>query len=56
MERAPAGQPVRIDVTNLSTVDHTCAEMIKDWFQRRRAAGDSVELLGARGKTAELAH
>ncbi|AIT07123.1 MULTISPECIES: SulP family inorganic anion transporter [Sphingomonas] len=56
LERAPAGMPVRLDVTGLSTVDHTCAELIKDWFQRRRAAGDVVELLGARGKTAALAH
>jgi MFS superfamily sulfate permease-like transporter len=56
LERAPAGTPVRLDVTDLSTVDHTCAELIKDWFQRRRAAGDVVELLGARGKTAALAH
>jgi len=56
LERAPAGTPVRLDVTNLSTVDHTCAELIKDWFQRRRAAGDIVELFGARGKTAALAH
>jgi MFS superfamily sulfate permease-like transporter len=56
LERAPAGQAVRLDVTDLSTVDHTCAELIKDWFQRRRAAGDAVELFGARGKTAALAH
>lgn len=56
LERAPAGTPVRLDVTDLATVDHTCAELIKDWFQRRRAAGDAVELFGARGKTAALAH
>ncbi|MGP7794725.1 SulP family inorganic anion transporter [Sphingomonas sp. CLY1604] len=56
LERAPAGTPVRLDVSNLATVDHTCAELIKDWFQRRRAAGDAVELFGARGKTAALAH
>lgn len=56
LERAPAGTPVRLDVSNLATVDHTCAELIKDWFQRRRAAGDIVELFGARGKTAALAH
>ncbi len=56
LERAPAGTPVRLDVSGLRTVDHTCSELIKDWFQRRRAAGDSVELLGGRGKTAALAH
>ncbi|WP_271299599.1 SulP family inorganic anion transporter [Sphingomonas sp. CV7422] len=56
LERAPAGTPVRLDVTGLSTVDHTCAELIKDWFQRRRAAGDTIEVFGARGKTAALAH
>lgn len=56
LERAPVGQPVRLDVSDLSTVDHTCAELMKDWFQRRRAAGDAVEVFGARGKTAALAH
>ena len=56
LERAPAGQAVRLDVSNLTTVDHTCAELIKDWFQRKRASGDAVELFGARGKTAALAH
>ena len=55
LERAPAGN-VRLDVSDLATVDHTCAELIKDWSQRRRAAGDAVELFGARGKTAALAH
>ncbi len=56
LERAPAGTPVRLDVTDLATVDHTCAELIKDWFQRRRAAGDTIHVLGARGKTAALGH
>ncbi|MGR6329301.1 SulP family inorganic anion transporter [Sphingomonas sp. XXL09] len=55
LDRAPKG-PVRLDVSDLNTVDHTCAELIKDWFQRRRAAGDAVELFGARGKVAALAH
>ena len=56
LDRAPQGATVRLDLSRLRTVDHTCAELIKDWFQRRRAAGDAVELVGARGKTAALAH
>ncbi|WP_287979380.1 SulP family inorganic anion transporter [Sphingomonas sp.] len=54
LDRAPTG-PVRLDVSDLKTVDHTCAEFIKDWFQRRRAAGDAVEVFGASGKVAALA-
>ncbi|AXJ95615.1 MULTISPECIES: SulP family inorganic anion transporter [unclassified Sphingomonas] len=55
LDRAPTG-PVRLDVSDLKTVDHTCAEFIKDWFQRRRAAGDAIEVFGASGKVAALAH
>jgi len=47
--------PVRIDLTHLSAVDHTCAELMKDWLQRRRASGGLVELSGATGKMAAFA-
>jgi len=56
LDRVPAGKPVRLDVSRLAAVDHTSAEMLRDWFQRRRAGGAPVELLGAgQGRIAALA-
>lgn len=54
LDRVPAGTPVRLDVSRLDAVDHTSAEMLRDWFQRRRAAGTPVELTGGRGRIATL--
>lgn len=47
LDRVPSGQAVRLDLTRLSAVDHTTAEMLRDWLQRRTAAGAPVELHGA---------
>lgn len=56
LDAVPNGAPVQLDVTGLRSVDHTCAELLKDWLARRRAAGGEVDVLGATGKTAALAH
>ncbi|MBB5709376.1 SulP family inorganic anion transporter [Sphingomonas xinjiangensis] len=55
LESVPGDAPVRLDLTECSAVDHTCAEMMKDWLQRRRAGGGRVELFGATGKMAAFA-
>ena len=55
LDRVPHGTPVRIDASRLDAVDHTSAEMLRDWFQRRRASGTRVEITGARGRIATLA-
>jgi MFS superfamily sulfate permease-like transporter len=55
LESVPGGAPVRLDVSRLTAVDHSCAELLKDWLQRRRAGGSPVELQGASGKMAALA-
>ncbi|RDE04864.1 SulP family inorganic anion transporter [Sphingomonas aracearum] len=55
LDRVPAGMPVRLDVTGLSAVDHTSAEMLRDWFQRRKAGGSSVEVTGESPRIAALA-
>ncbi|MGK6322935.1 SulP family inorganic anion transporter [Sphingomonas sp. DT-51] len=54
LDRVPAGTHVRIDASRLDAVDHTSAEMLRDWFQRRRATGAKVEITGARGRIATL--
>lgn len=55
LEAAPAGAPVRVDATRLVTVDHTAAELLSDWFARRRASGSPVGLEGASPRVAALA-
>ncbi|MCD2316738.1 SulP family inorganic anion transporter [Sphingomonas sp. IC-11] len=55
LDRVPASAPVRLDVSKLDAVDHTTAELLRDWFQRRKAAGNPVELRGQRGRIATLA-
>jgi MFS superfamily sulfate permease-like transporter len=47
LDAVPEGKGVRLDVGQLSAIDHTCAEMLSDWLQRKRAAGAPVEILGA---------
>jgi MFS superfamily sulfate permease-like transporter len=55
LNRAPADKPVTIDVRELAAVDHSCAELFREWLARRRASGSSVTLLGADGRLARLA-
>ena len=44
---------MRLDVTGLSSADHTSAELLKDWLARRRAAGGAVEVYGASDRIAK---
>lgn len=55
LDRVPSESQVRLDVSKLDAVDHTTAEMLRDWFQRRKASGNPVELTGQSGRIATLA-
>jgi len=55
LDKAPADKPLTIDVRDLAAVDHSCAELFREWLARRRARGASVTLLGADGRLARLA-
>ena len=50
LDAMPSGQRVRLDLTDLRHIDHTCAEMLTDWIERRRDHGSPVDVFGARGK------
>ena len=54
IEAVPVGTPVRLDLSRVSAVDHTSAETLRDWLQRRRKAGSPVALTGASPKVAAL--
>ncbi len=50
LESLPVGRLVVLNVERLSHIDHTCAEMLREWVDRRRKSGSEVELLGATGR------
>ena len=50
LEAVPAGRAVTLDLAGVSMIDHSCAEMLNDWLQRRRAAGGRVDLAGDGGR------
>ncbi len=54
LESVPASRPVILNVERLNHIDHTCAEMVREWIDRRRSAGAQVELLGATGRMTQL--
>ncbi len=53
LESLPVGAPVRLNLVRLAALDHTSAEMLKDWLARRRASGTTVDVL--EGRTPRLA-
>ncbi|MFN3799149.1 MAG: SulP family inorganic anion transporter, partial [Sphingobium yanoikuyae] len=54
LESVPAGQLVILNVERLTHIDHTCAEMVREWADRRTGAGAKVELFGATGRMRQL--
>ncbi|RUN75778.1 SulP family inorganic anion transporter [Sphingomonas sp. TF3] len=54
LDALPMDGPTCLDVSRLTKVDHTCAELMKEWLARRRAAGHPVELTGASYKLATM--
>jgi MFS superfamily sulfate permease-like transporter len=47
LEEAPPAAPVQLDVSKLEAIDHTTAEMVRDWYRRRKSAGVGVSITGA---------
>ena len=55
LESLPTVGPIILNVERLAHIDHTCAEMVREWVDRRRNSGGPVELLGATGRMQQLA-
>jgi ABC-type transporter Mla MlaB component len=47
LEDSPSSKPVQLDLSGLEAIDHTTAEMVRDWFRRRTGAGALVSITGA---------
>ena len=54
LESVPAGRLVILNVERLGHIDHTCAEMVREWIDRRRGSGAQFELFGATGRLRNL--
>lgn len=54
LETVPAGKSVVLDGTRLKALDHTCAELVRDWLARRRHAHNDV-IIGGDSPLAKLA-
>jgi len=54
LDALPTEKHVRMDVAGLHSIDHTCAELLAEWWQRRRARGASIEIRGAQGRLATM--
>jgi MFS superfamily sulfate permease-like transporter len=56
LDSVPAGAAVRLDVAQLVQLDHTCAEVLIEWVQRRRRAGLPMELTGTSDSSSGNSH
>jgi MFS superfamily sulfate permease-like transporter len=54
LESLPAAGLVILNVERLGHIDHTCAEMLREWVDRRRGSGAPVELFGATGRLRQI--
>jgi MFS superfamily sulfate permease-like transporter len=55
LDDLPEGKPLSLDVAGVRALDHTMAEMLTEWLERKRARGMTISLLGARGRLKPLA-
>jgi MFS superfamily sulfate permease-like transporter len=46
LDALPSGGLIRLNVGGLGQLDHTVAEVLADWIQRKRRAGTQLEVAG----------
>ena len=56
LDSLPDGGHIRLNVAELTQIDHTCAEVLADWIQRRRKSGTRLELVGTSDMHASNPH
>ncbi|PZU57989.1 MAG: SulP family inorganic anion transporter [Sphingobium sp.] len=54
LDAQPAGTKLRLNVERLAHIDHGCAEMVKEWIERRRRSGSVVELRGQQDRLSRI--
>lgn len=46
LESLPDRRPLTLVLDRVAAIDHSCAEMLRDWLQRQRAGGRQISLHG----------
>ncbi|SNS23949.1 Sulfate permease, MFS superfamily [Sphingomonas laterariae] len=54
LDALPTDKRIHMDLGGLRSIDHTCAELLTEWWQRRRARGGDIEIRGAQGRLATM--
>lgn len=54
LDGVPTHAPAHLDVSRVSGIDHTTAELMREWLARRHAAGGETQVAGDRGRVATL--
>ncbi len=55
LDAVPEGKAVMLDMERVDAVDHTSAEMLGEWLQRKRRSGLRVDVSDTRGHLGKLA-
>jgi MFS superfamily sulfate permease-like transporter len=55
LDALPEGKPLTLELNNVPTIDHSCAEMLREWLERQRKRGFDIELLGSPSQLKRLA-
>jgi MFS superfamily sulfate permease-like transporter len=55
LDNLPEGKPLTIELNNVPTIDHSCAEMLREWLERQRKRGFDIQLLGSPSQLKRLA-
>jgi MFS superfamily sulfate permease-like transporter len=55
LDAVPEGRPLTIELGSVPAIDHSCAELLREWLQRQRKRGVDVELRGSPAQLSQLA-
>lgn len=55
LDDLPEGKPITIELNNVPSIDHSCAEMLREWLERQRKRGFDIELLASPSQLKRLA-
>lgn len=55
LDGLPEGKALTIELHDVPAIDHSCAELLRDWLQRQRGRGLDIELLGSPRQLRRLA-
>jgi ABC-type transporter Mla MlaB component len=55
LDALPDGRAMTLELARVPAIDHSAAETLRQWVQRQRQRGGSVELIGSSRQLRRLA-